>query len=207
MARDWRASDDDRSTAPTEAVALRTRPAETDTDDGYVSTLPVYLREMGQVSLLSQTEEVDHSKGLLDAREALVKLARRVPAMHRDRFAAPDVALQMNKDAIDIPIEQTEAFFEQLDRYLEIGGTGSLRDLARRAAAHRKTMERTRDAMITANLRLVVHIAKKFSNTGLAFTDLIQEDGTAIGKLKQAFFALVGIGKGSFFVPEQFTFQ
>jgi RNA polymerase primary sigma factor len=36
-------------------------------------------------------------------------------------------------------------------------------------------MTSTREAMIAANLRLVVHIAKKFTKTGLAFTDLIQE--------------------------------
>jgi RNA polymerase primary sigma factor len=142
-------------------------------DDGYASTLPVYLKEMGQVSLLRESEEVDHSRTLLDAREVLVALARKIPEMHRDRFAAPDLDLRV--EAIDISIEKLESFFEHLDRYLEVGGTKSLREIASRAKSERRKMVRAREAMITANLRLVVHIAKKFSNTGLAFTDLIQE--------------------------------
>ncbi len=151
------------------------RPASagSSTHDDRSSTLPIYLRELGQVDLLERDDESRLSRELLEAREQLVKIGLRIPAVHRDRFASPDDDL--SKDAIDIPIEAIEAFFERFDRYLQVGGTESLRVLARRAAPHRRQVARTREAMIAANLRLVVHIAKKFTKTGLAFTDLIQE--------------------------------
>ena len=151
------------------------RPSTTNvgTRDDRSSTLPIYLRELGQVALLERDEEARLSRELLEAREALVKIGRRIPAVHRDRFANPDDDL--TKDAIDVSIERIESFFERFDRYLQVGGTESLRVLARRSAPHRLQVTRTREAMIAANLRLVVHIAKKFTKTGLAFTDLIQE--------------------------------
>jgi len=158
-----------------------------DTDAAYASTLPVYLREMGQVPLLGETEEVRHSRELLEARESLIRLARRVPALHRDRFAGAASEKELRKEAIDLPIEQLESFFEQLDQYLEVGGTASLRDLAGRARPLRQRMARSRDAMVTANLRLVVHIAKRFNRTGLAFTDLIQEGNLGLLKAVDKF--------------------
>jgi RNA polymerase primary sigma factor len=143
------------------------------TRDDRSSTLPIYLRELGQVSLLDREDESRLSRELLEAREALIKIGRRIPVVHRDRFANLDDDLR--KDAIDVSIERIESFFERFDRYLQVGGSETLLVLARRAAPHRIQMTRTREALIAANLRLVVHIAKKFTKTGLAFTDLIQE--------------------------------
>ena len=137
------------------------------------STLPIYLRELGQVALLDVERESRLARELLEGREALVKIGRRIPASHLDRFASPDDDL--GKEAIDVPIERLESFFERLDLYLQVGGTESLRALARRAASHRAQVARAREQMISANLRLVVHIAKRFARTSLAFTDLIQE--------------------------------
>ena len=154
-------------------------------EDDHVSTLPLYLHEMGSIPLLQPEEELELSKAIFDARQALIRIAERIPALHRDRFMAP--VKDLSRELPTWPIDRLEQMFEQFDRYLEVGGTSSLQDLGRRAQPHRRALLRSREAMVVANLRLVVHIAKRFTNTGLTFQDLIQEGNLGLVKAVEKF--------------------
>ena len=48
-------------------------------------------------------------------------------------------------------------------------------------------LDRNRDAMIEANLRLVAHVAKKFSNQGLPYMDLVQEGNIGLMRAVEKF--------------------
>lgn len=154
-------------------------------DDFYEASLPTYLREMGSVALLHETEESRLAREIFEHRGALVRLARRIPAVHLDRFADP--ALDLRKEATDLPLERLDEFYERFERYLAVGGTHDLRALAAKAAPHRRGLAQAREAMTTANLRLVVHIAKKFTSGSMPFSDLIQEGNLGLLKAVDKF--------------------
>jgi len=131
-----------------------------------------YLQQLGAVDLLDAEGEARLSRRLRRARATLVRLARALPATTRakvlhgvDTDAAGDAwshaalhrfvtALAARAGAVDSP---------HLRRLLE---------QARRA---RQELEDARETMILANLKLVVHIAKRYASSGVPLSDLIQE--------------------------------
>ncbi len=94
-----------------------------------------------------------------------------------------------NKDAYK---EYKDKLFDLQKQLIEIQGDNGLtikelKDINRRISIGEAKARRAKKEMIEANLRLVISIAKKYTNRGLQFLDLIQEGNIGLMKAVDKF--------------------
>ncbi len=145
----------------------------------------VYLRELGATPLLDRETEVELASGLELARKDYAKAAARLPAECREHVLVGKYPSARSKTLWTM--QQIESCHDRVRGYLEQD-----RDLRKNAAFKRladakRRIDRNRDAMVEANLRLVAHVAKKFCNQGLPYLDLVQEGNIGLMKAVEKF--------------------
>ena len=83
-------------------------------------------------------------------------------------------------------LQVTEKKLKELEAAFE-AGCDQIISMARDINRGRKMMKSAKDRLIKANLRLVVSIAKKYTNRGLHFFDLVQEGNIGLIKAVEKF--------------------
>jgi RNA polymerase primary sigma factor len=144
------------------------------------SALGLYLEDMAGTPLLAEAEVVSLASRLKGAREAIAMRARTLPASCRAVVLAGDEKGPALGAAW--PLSDLEAFFRNLSR-TTIADAGSLKELR----AHKRALDQARDGLIRGNLRLVVHVAKKYVHRGLPLVDLIQEGNIGLLRAVEKF--------------------
>jgi len=152
---------------------------------GSSDSLGSYMRELGAVDLLDAAEEVRLSGQLREARRAIVGLGARLPRECRDRVLEN---LDARKPAEAWSPQELETFCRRLGQEAGNRRHGTLATLFSEARRHKRLHDDSRRTMVLANLKLVVHLAKRYGSSGLPLLDLIQEGNigllTAVDKFE-----------------------
>jgi DNA-directed RNA polymerase sigma subunit (sigma70/sigma32) len=143
----------------------------------------IYLRELGAVPLLDREKEVELAGSLEQARLDYAAAALKLPAACRNQA----LGRRKPRESELWSMRRIEACHAAVRSYLR--GNPSLRRSPAYALLSdaKQRMDRSRDAMINANLRLVAHVAKKFANQGMPFMDLVQEGNIGLMKAVEKF--------------------
>ncbi len=160
-------------------MPARGRVASYSSDHGGTAADPVhaYLKEIGKVPLLTADLEVELAMRMEAGSAAAEELARRI---EEGNAAAEELARSHGASAISVDFAEIDATDGDSDANVQPEERTRLRRQVRRG-------RQAKEALIEANLRLVVSIAKRYRNRGLAFLDLIQEGNLGLMRAVEKF--------------------
>jgi RNA polymerase primary sigma factor len=85
------------------------------------------------------------------------------------------------------PLTRLERFVGRVKHFSAEHPEPATADALRDIEMHKAALDDARNGLILANLRLVVHIAKKYANRGLPFMDIIQEGNLGLLRAVEKF--------------------
>ena len=165
----------------------------------------MYLKEIGKVPLLDSERELQLAKAMYEGIEAETRLLEAIIGMTRPEDGEETVVtpviererIEENDDPwAEVVKEATNAYQQAMEEARKkYGGPDKLpRHIEGMDDAEVKALRRlvrigedAKNALVEANLRLVVSIAKRHSGKGLSFLDLIQEGNLGLLKAVEKF--------------------
>ncbi|MDH3348219.1 MAG: sigma-70 family RNA polymerase sigma factor [Desulfobulbaceae bacterium] len=141
-------------------------------------TTTTYLREMGQFDLLTPEEEAKYSKTIREGFDAIIFAIRELDSdITEIKMLVERIALWEKRDPTLKPKKQQLNYMRHCVAVTarKYKSKRVLIELHTKLEAYNRSIEVAKDAMIRANLRLVVSIAKRYMHQGLTLADLIQE--------------------------------
>ena len=141
-------------------------------------TTTTYLREMGQFNLLTPEEEAKYSKTIREGFDAIINAIRvETSGTTEMKMLVERIDLWQRRDPSLKPKKQQLNYMRHCVKLAarKYENERALFELNTRLEAYNRSIEVAKDAMIRANLRLVVSIAKRYMHQGLTLADLIQE--------------------------------
>lgn len=172
--RSWQDEDSDDDSGQKDGKAL----AEKEDPQEVEETTTTYLREMGRFDLLTPEEEEKYSKIIREGFDAIIKTIRADESDSQEiRRLVERIALWEKRDPTLKPKKQHLNYMGKKvqEAYLQNPDIADLEQAHYRVELYTRSIESAKDAMIKANLRLVVSIAKRYMHQGLSLADLIQE--------------------------------
>ncbi len=141
-------------------------------------TTTTYLREMGQFDLLTPEEEARYSKTIREGFDSIIEAIRQDCSETQEiKMLVERIDLWQRRDPTLKPKKQQLNYMRHCVNIANRNHSDKreLLELNTKLEAYNRSIETAKDAMIRANLRLVVSIAKRYMHQGLTLADLIQE--------------------------------
>lgn len=152
---------------------------------GETTALASYFRDMGRYELIDARRERRLARAIERSRKVLNAVARRLPADCLRTCLGADLDLERFGSWTLADIAR---FCERLARYRPPAVSKTrVAALQHRARVHAARIARAREEFIAANLRLVVHVAKKCARRGAPLQDMVQEGNIGLIRAVEIF--------------------
>jgi RNA polymerase primary sigma factor len=159
-------------------------PAKSKADPSFL-VIGRYLREISKTPLLDEHQEFELATAFVRARISIARLVLALPDDCRefiDAVGASDPAL-----GAAWPLSDLERCLGKLERRAAQHRDAAWTDALREIRAQKTALDGARNALIIANLRLVVHISKAYVTRGRPLMDLIQDGNLGLLRAVEKF--------------------